>query len=268
MLNVNKTLEKMLTAQNQSQSVGMVSYIGKEITVDGGRVKFKDGQMNESNFALTRPASSATLEIRNESGLVVSTKKLGTVPEGDHVFKWDGLTDKGEKVPNGTYTYSVVAKGINDEDIPVSIQTKTSITGVDIKSEKGGLFTPLGIVSLDDIKAIGSSGFGDGISQSTKPSDEVDGPEAALPKSAEEQIQAVVDQLSAQANKVENAGPLKDNSGDTKGKQIELPPQQSAVEAMKPEASKPLQAPEPNPAVNAQAGQKPPTQPASEKIPG
>lgn len=162
MLNVNKTLDKMLSAQTQSQNVGMVNYIGKEITFDGGRIKFKNGEFNESTFTLKRPSSSTILEVRDEGGTLILSKPIGTLKDGEHTFKWDGLNNKGEKVADGTYTYSIVAKGINDEEIPVTIATKTKITGVDIKNKEGGLYTPLGVVSLDDIKSIGESGFDSG----------------------------------------------------------------------------------------------------------
>jgi flagellar basal-body rod modification protein FlgD len=172
MLNVNKTLNTMLDTQKQGRSVDMVSYIGKEVSVEGGRIAVdKAGVVAESVFNVARPAVKSVLEIRDSAGAVVHSKELGTLNEGEQRFQWDGTKTDGSKAAGGVYTYSVIAQGINSEEIPVTISTKAKVTGVDLQDKDGKLHTNMGAVRFDEIKAIGNQGFG-----------QVDAPEVKTPK--------------------------------------------------------------------------------------
>lgn len=178
MLNVNKTLNTMLDTQKQGRSADMVNYIGKEVTVDGGRVAVeKDGTIATSQFKSSRPAVKASLEIRDVSGSVIFAKDLGNLADTEQTFTWSGLKNDGSKAPAGIYNYNVVAQGINGEEIPVSITTKAKVTGVDLQDKNGKLHTNMGAVTFDEIKAIGEQGFG----QLAMASAQTKGPTAPAP---------------------------------------------------------------------------------------
>lgn len=159
MLNVNKTLTKMLDSQKETRSVDMVNYVGKEININGGRLSVKSGEATEGVYKLKRPAAGTRVEIRDSSGTVVMNKELGSIESGEYKFKWDGQATDGKKVPNGTYTFSIIAQDIDERDIPVELSSRTKISGVDVQDKDGALFTGLGKVKLSDIMSIGSEGF-------------------------------------------------------------------------------------------------------------
>lgn len=161
MMNMNKTLESMVTSQNTGRNIQLVSYVGKEITVDGGRVSLKNGEHTKSEFNLKSDATNSSLEIRDASGSLIFEKELGPLEKGQHKFSWDGKTSSGRDLPDGIYTYSINARDINQKPLEVTATSKANVTGVDLKSETGLIFSELGELSFDDIKSVGVAGFQD-----------------------------------------------------------------------------------------------------------
>ena len=159
MMNMNKTLESMVTAQNTGRNLQLVSYIGKEVTVDGGRLALKNGKINESEFELKTESTKTSLEIRDGSGTLVLEKELGTFETGKHTLQWDGKNSKGEPLKDGIYTYTIRARDINENNFEVPLSSKAIISGVDLKSENGGIYSGLGPLGFDEIRSVGTPGF-------------------------------------------------------------------------------------------------------------
>jgi len=159
LMNVNKGIEKLAAEQSTNRGMMLSSFIGKDIQVNGGRVKLDQDKLTEAEFELKSGAKNATLQIRDTNGILVAEKDLGSIPPGKHKVDWDGLNKKGEKSANGVYTYSVMALDAEGRDIPVNISSRVKITGVDITDQSGGLFTDFGRVPLDTVQAVGEKGF-------------------------------------------------------------------------------------------------------------
>ncbi len=161
MLNVNKTLDKLFVAQSSDRQMRMIDYVGKEITVNGGRIRLKDGQPSESIFSLPTASTETTLQVRDAAGVIALEKSLGSMPMGEQKFTWDGKGVDGKRVSDGVYTYSLIAKSIDGQDIPVQTHSRVKILGVDIQDSTGSVYTDFGKVKLQDIVAVGSPGFED-----------------------------------------------------------------------------------------------------------
>lgn len=159
MMNVNKGIEKLITAQQTDRNMNMMSYIGKEVTVDGGRVRLEDGKPTGSEFSTEAPIASATLEIRDANGLMVNQLDLGSMDKGTHAIKWDGKTSEGRQLTEGVFTYNISARNSDGETIPINLSSKARINGVDIKSKDGALFSDFGKVTFDQIRSVGDVGF-------------------------------------------------------------------------------------------------------------
>ncbi len=159
MMNVNKSLEKLLSDQTAGRNLQMVNYVGREVTVDGGRTKLKDGVPTKADFNLEMPATNATLEVRDSNGSIVLQKDLGALAAGTHSVPWDGKNNTGRTLTDGVYTYSINARNVNGDAIPVSLTAKARITGVDIKSTDGTLYSDFGKIKFDQIRSVGRPGF-------------------------------------------------------------------------------------------------------------
>ena len=159
MMNVNKTLTKMMESQNQNQNFQLVNYIGKEVIIEGGHLDFRHKKKISAEFDVKHNVAETIIQIRDKEGALVKEEELGTKPAGSHTFRWDGTNNNGQPVTPGFYSYQIIARDINGETIPVEITSKAKITGVDVKSPDGTFFSSLGKINLKDIVSVGKPGY-------------------------------------------------------------------------------------------------------------
>jgi flagellar basal-body rod modification protein FlgD len=159
MLNVNKSLEKMLAEQNTTRNLQLVNYVGRDVIVDGGRVRINEGKPTPTEYKVENDAAQSVLEVRNSSGILVHQIDLGPVMAGTHQLKWDGKTSDGKAIPDGTYTLNMTARNLDGKDVPVNLTSRVKVTGIDINSKDGGLFSEFGKIKFDQIKSVGLNGY-------------------------------------------------------------------------------------------------------------
>lgn len=159
MMNMNTTLNSMVESQNVGRNLQLVGYVGKEVELSGGRISLKEGDAGDNHFKLSRATANTLLEIRDISGSVVVEKELGPMDSGEHTLDWDAKDAKGSKLPDGAYTFHISGRDIDGKKVPVEISSKTKITGVDIQSSEGSLYTDFGPVKFADILSVGENGY-------------------------------------------------------------------------------------------------------------
>jgi len=159
MMNVNKTLETMLQSQTTDRAVGMVNYVGKEVDVGTGLLKWDKNKLTKGTFEIDQALANAFVEVRDSSGQVVSQQDLGNLMPGEHNLKWDGKLKDGRPANNGIYHFSIVGKSVDGQDVPIPIKSKVKVTGIDLKSDGGAFFTELGKIGVKDVASVGLQGF-------------------------------------------------------------------------------------------------------------
>ncbi len=112
----NSNLEKLLSQQKQSQLSTAVSYIGKEVEMDGntGTLQYsQDGTQKGAakfNYTLPEGVSAVEVTLKNASGEVVYTGS-GPVKEGKNDISWNGVNSSTRQpMDPGMYSIEVVAK--------------------------------------------------------------------------------------------------------------------------------------------------------------
>lgn len=159
MLNVNKSLEKMLAEQNTTRNLQLVNYVGRDVIVDGGRVRITDGKPTPTEYKVENDAAQSVLEVRNSSGILVHQIDLGPVNAGTHSLKWDGKDKDGKSIPDGSYTLSMTARNLDGKPVPVDLTSRVKVTGIDINNKDGGLYSEFGKIKLEQIKSVGLNGY-------------------------------------------------------------------------------------------------------------
>ena len=137
----------------------LVNYVGKSIKMEGGVLNKSADKTNDIELKLNIPATKTNIEIRNAAGALVLSKDLGSRGAGSHLISWDGNSAVGKALPDGKYTVSVSAKNINNDSIPVELKTTAKVTGINIQSDDGALFTDMGEVGFDQISSVGTHDF-------------------------------------------------------------------------------------------------------------
>lgn len=159
MMNVNETLEKMTKEQSMGRAVNLIDFVGKEVKLDNGKLSLKNGKLTDAVFEVDKFVANAQLEVRDGSGAVISTQDIGNLKPGKHNVSWSGLDKKGVKIKDGTYTFNVLAKDAQGQDLPVKITSAVNITGVDLQDNGGSFYTELGKVNVEDIASVGHQQF-------------------------------------------------------------------------------------------------------------
>jgi len=88
---------------------GASALLGKTVTVNGSSLTLGDGSPGSLRYGLSGAANSVTIEMTDATGKVVRTMHVGQQGRGLHRIVFDGLSDDGQKLPSGQYTYRVTA---------------------------------------------------------------------------------------------------------------------------------------------------------------
>jgi len=159
MMNLNKSLEAMLKGQATDRAVSMVNYVGKEVDVGNGQLKWDKNKLTKSTFEISQPLANSVIEVRDGSGLVVAQEDLGNLMPGEHNLKWNGKLKDGNTANPGVYNFSIIAKTTDGQDVAIPIKSKVKVTGIDMQSEGGAFFTEIGKIDIKDIASVGLQGF-------------------------------------------------------------------------------------------------------------
>lgn len=159
MLNVNKTLEKMSKDQALGRATDLIDFVGKEVRLNNGKLKLEKGALTDAVFTTAKDVPNAELEVRDSAGVVVAKREIGHIKQGEHALEWDGKNADGKQVQDGIYTFAIIGKGMNDEEIPIEITSTVKVSGVDLQETGGSFFTELGKVRVGEVATVGSPGF-------------------------------------------------------------------------------------------------------------
>ncbi len=119
----NANLEESLIVGQAINNTGMLSLVGKNVTVEGDQTWVTGGVASESMIATDLPGL-ATIEVTDETGNVVATYER-SVSAGLSSIGWDGKLENGDDAADGKYSISVTLTDTEGEDIPF----KTLMTG-------------------------------------------------------------------------------------------------------------------------------------------
>jgi len=156
--NINSNLLHSIDANFVlSQSINnalSATFIGKEVRAATDVFAYSgDGDVT-LGYTLDAPAESVIVKIYDETGNLVHTINARELNTGDNTITWDGRDEKGTKMKEGNYRFSVESKDGNGANIGASLFIYGIISGVRFKNT-GTYFTINGIeVSLSDIEEI------------------------------------------------------------------------------------------------------------------
>ena len=133
MSNVNTNLELLQLYQasiNNSQAVG---FIGKTIKALGSSIGVADGVADQIHFELADNASAVIAHIYDSHKNLVKTIQPGGLNAGEQAVEWDATDNDGNKVPDGTYTFEVIATDTDGNPVSATTLITASVSGVSFK---------------------------------------------------------------------------------------------------------------------------------------
>lgn len=159
LINMNDSLESILTYQNSLNNALATGLIGREVSTDGNTVELISGEPVTINYELPSAVETLTLNIYDSTGNMVKTVSLGPSDAGKKSFLWDGTDGNGNALSAGTFTVEFEATDKDGNPVPVTTETYSRVTGISFENGITYLVLENGQrVSLGEIKEIREGG--------------------------------------------------------------------------------------------------------------
>lgn len=161
---LNSTLESLKASYQSAEAMQATNLIGHGVLVEGHKMQLSDGKAI-LGVELDSAADKVQVVITsNTTGKEVASIDLGAQEAGVVPIAWDGVPDptnldangKPVTLPNGTYTYKVVASRGGEEMKDVRTLSFDSVASVTTSGKDGvKLNLPVkGVVTMADIKQV------------------------------------------------------------------------------------------------------------------
>lgn len=135
LININENLGKLSTLETsitQSQAIGM---IGKQILAEGNTISMTDGISSNVIFSLEKPTDTASISVFDQAGTLVSVVETNALAAGQNKIAFAGYDANGDPLPDGIYTFQVLALDADDATIPVQTFSSGIVSGVNISED-------------------------------------------------------------------------------------------------------------------------------------
>jgi len=134
MSNVNKNLEVLQLYQASINNSQAVDFIGKTIKALGNSIGVSDGVADQVHFELAENASDTIIHIYDSDKKLVKTIQADGLNAGEQSVEWDATDNDGNKVPDGSYTFEVVATDTGGNPVSAKTLITATVSGVSFKN--------------------------------------------------------------------------------------------------------------------------------------
>lgn len=106
------SMETMVKSLDGDKMLAGAALIGRRVAVPNGPLTLLGGQPVEANVDLPTGADGVQMLIFNDQGQQVRKQIFGAQPMGTMKLAWDGYSDAGAAMPDGTYTAQVLVSSM------------------------------------------------------------------------------------------------------------------------------------------------------------
>lgn len=149
---LSREFKSFVDSMTSNQALQASSLVGQKVLIPSD-VSYFDGEKPvEGIISLPQSGQNVVVNIKNEAGETVHTIDLGTMPQGQHKFSWDGLLEDGTPAPKGDYTVESTGRiGNQTEAIPAL--TYALVESVSMGGQRGVILNlaSIGRVDLKDV---------------------------------------------------------------------------------------------------------------------
>jgi flagellar basal-body rod modification protein FlgD len=139
--NINGSLDNIGTSQSVLTNSQAVSFIGKEVTAVGNSVYVQNAESVDMQFNLNQDAAAVHIKVYDADGNFIRSFETGPKQAGQNSATWDAVDYLGGHVPDGAYSYDVMAVDADGNAIGATTFTSGLVTGVNYKNGQAYLLT-------------------------------------------------------------------------------------------------------------------------------
>ncbi|MCC5855624.1 MAG: flagellar hook assembly protein FlgD [Idiomarina sp.] len=150
--NLTEEFKGFAQSMTSNQALQASSLVGRQVLIPSDTAYFNGSRPIEGMVSLPQTGQDVTVRIKNERGEVVHSMNMGTLPQGQHKFTWDGTLANGEKVPPGDYI--VEANGrVGDQSESIPALTYAFVESVSMGGQRGVVLNleSIGRIDLKDV---------------------------------------------------------------------------------------------------------------------
>lgn len=153
-INTNTNLTTLIGLQKTNQLSSAVGYIGHTVEVNTDQLAVQGG-LGGFSYTLDKAAKSNVVTIKDSTGVTVKQFN-GETTAGRHEYTWDGKSDDGTQLPDGSYSVTVTPLAEDDKTaIGSAVTTYGKVTDIGSDSTNGTVVSLNGVVvGLDKILTI------------------------------------------------------------------------------------------------------------------
>lgn len=129
--------------------------IGKQVLAYGDSFEMKDGAQPDMSFRLSGPAEEVDITIYGPDGSVVRTMTYNSLKQGEHSFPWNGENNQGERMPDGSYTFSISARDESGNMVDAATISRGYVTSVKYEDGIAVLLVNGREIKFNDVLEIG-----------------------------------------------------------------------------------------------------------------
>ncbi len=151
---VNDKLSELKLYQESINNALAISLIGKDIKVKGDQITLRDGKPVKLGYSLDKDAASVVVAVTDGNGRQVASLSAGNQQAGYNEMSWNGKDADGNPLPDGTYSFSVLAKDSDGNTINSSPFMFGKVNGVEFVNGKPYLTTDHGKYAMSDVISV------------------------------------------------------------------------------------------------------------------
>jgi flagellar basal-body rod modification protein FlgD len=141
MINLNTTATSLLEKQTGATNAQLLNVLGREAVVKGNTVYVSGDTVTQASFKLDKDAYCIA-QIYDSDGNLIKAIEVGQQSADQTiVVDWDGTDTSGNKVADGTYTFSITASRTDGSDVTVTTYAGGLITGAKTDDDGNPQFT-------------------------------------------------------------------------------------------------------------------------------
>jgi flagellar basal-body rod modification protein FlgD len=132
--NIDETLTGFEVYQSTLNNIEASGFIGKTVTAAGSLFGVHEGVADPIRFDLANGADSVYVQIYDNLGNFVTDIQVGARLAGEQQVGWDGENSNGDPVPDGFYSFTVMAMNADGDVVNSTSYTTGTVTGIDYKT--------------------------------------------------------------------------------------------------------------------------------------
>jgi len=153
LMRMNETMTQLAANQNSMNNLQMAGLIGKKVKTQGNSLAIQQGAVGEGMYQLAKPGKVA-VQILNAQGGLVRLIDAGAKDATLQKVEWDGKNQAGATLPDGVYTFKVLAVDAQGQSVSVATHQIGTVNGVSLDNGSVALQVTGGKVQFSDILSI------------------------------------------------------------------------------------------------------------------